>query len=593
MRLAALALLVSSTAVAAPTVHTHLGEVRACRPLGDDFLVGTGGGLARVDARGNVRAVWTAVDGLPGTRIDSISEVGGELWVGTELGAARIRVDGAKLEVARRAGTKSVRAIVEHGGTRYVATWDGGVTTLGGAAIAIRGGGNAQARARVSSLAVAGGSLYAGTAGGLYRLANGRFELVPIESGANEVASLYGDGDTLWIATSAGLYSRTGTRVRSHGGGELRVVTKQGGAIVVGGLGAAPRKLDRGRLVSTDLPGTLTQAIGEGCIGGLDGLWLRGGDGWNPAMLDDATRRPPANDVSALAVDGAPQWVGTFDHGVAVLERGRWKRIASRAIDHRVNAILIDRSRRVWIATATGVSIVEGAPDAPAVTQLTKRDGLPARGVLSLAQLADGRILAGTMHGAVVLGDGRPVPLGVKQGLEASNVWAVAQDAAGNVWLGTTTGLYRGRLDDRAWTRFSVATGHLRDDWVMALAVRGGAVWAGTYKGGVTRFDRRCAPPDDAAARTSEAGPCDGDAATPLGDGWVNPGGLVWIGDTLHASTMEGVRIGDGQTATWSTVPGRIGKDTTATARVGDTLWISTRRGIVGSPVLASRVDGR
>jgi hypothetical protein len=94
-------------------VSTDLSDVRACHVLdGGDVLVGTGGGLARYDARGKVRAVWTAVDGLPGTRIDGISQVGNALWIGTEGGAAQVSLDGASLKVARTA--VSGEAIDDH-----------------------------------------------------------------------------------------------------------------------------------------------------------------------------------------------------------------------------------------------------------------------------------------------------------------------------------------------------------------------------------------------------------------------------------------------------------------------------------------------
>ncbi len=571
----------TTTAGAAPSVHTHVGEVRACHPLGGgDFLVGTGGGLVRVDARGTTHAVWTAVDGLPGTRIDSISSVGGQLWVGTETGAAAVTLDGARLAVTRTADTRSVRDLISFSGVTYVATWEGGIKKLGVdgslTTVAFRGGKLSrsttatQNRSRIAALAVADGALWAGTAGGLYRMRSGQFELVTIETGANEVTSLYGDGRVLWIATTAGLYAREGTNVRGYGGGDLRRVTRVDGEIVAAGLGGRAVRVDRGRLAATTLPDALvmTQALAEregaACAGGLDGLWLRArkGAAWIAAARPAG---PPANDISALAVDGERLWVGTFDQGLAIYEHGAWKRFTHAKIDHRVNALLVEEragsTSRIWVATATGISVIDGT----SVSQLGKRDGLPARGVLSLAKLRDGRILAGTMHGAAILGAGRPIAIGMKQNLEATNVWAVAETEDGSIWLGTTTGLYRGRADDKEWTRYSVATGHLRDDWVMALAPRGAAVWVGTYKGGVTRFET-----------TAEAV-----TATALGDGWINPGGLRWHGDTLYASTMEGVRTSDGAAATWTSVHGMPGKDTTATATLGTTLWVSTRRGLV------------
>jgi hypothetical protein len=156
-------------------------------------------------------------------------------------------------------------------------------------------------------------------------------------------------------------------------------------------------------------------------------------------------------------------------------------------------------------------------------------------------------------------------------------VWAFAE-AGGSLWLGTTTGVYRGPAtgwstkdgaDDAAavaerWQRFSVATGHLKDDWVTALAVKDGVVFAGTYNGGITRLDD------------------DGDriVATQLAGGWINPSGLRWDGDRLLAATMDGLVAGDGAHPTWTTVHDLPGKDTTAALRIDRTLWVATRRGL-------------
>ncbi|MBZ0236855.1 MAG: hypothetical protein K8M05_31290, partial [Deltaproteobacteria bacterium] len=168
-----------------------------------------------------------------------------------------------------------------------------------------------------------------------------------------------------------------------------------------------------------------------------------------------------------------------------------------------------------------------------------------------------------------IVSDGRAVPVG-PAGTEIGNVWAVGEDADGMLWLGTTTGVWRGPSTAEGktargggWVRMSVASGHLDDDWVMAIAPRGRAVWVGTYKTGVVRFDL-----DDLAA------------ATRLGGGWVNPGGLTWLGDGLFASTQEGLRAGDGASATWRATPGLPGKDVTAIVQDGDAAWVATRRGL-------------
>ncbi len=256
-----------------------------------------------------------------------------------------------------------------------------------------------------------------------------------------------------------------------------------------------------------------------------------------------------------------------------VRERGAWDVVAHPDLDGRINALLVEprtgASARIWVATAAGLMTIERTGRTTSVARLTRRDGLPGRGVLSLARLRDGRIVAGTSTGAVIVRDGRPVPVG-PPGTEIGNVWSVAEDADGMLWLGTTTGVWRGpsTIEDKvdrggAWKRFSVATGELVDDWVMAIAPRGRAVWVGGYKGGVVRFE------------------LDGMKATAIGGGWVNPGGLTWDGDVLVASTQEGLKTGDGANAVWTDVTGLPGKDVTAVVRVAGKRWIATRRGVV------------
>jgi ligand-binding sensor domain-containing protein len=142
--------------------------------------------------------------------------------------------------------------------------------------------------------------------------------------------------------------------------------------------------------------------------------------------------------------------------------------------------------------------------------------------------------------------------------------WALAVGSDGTVWVGTMAGLYAGR--DGTFRRLAVATGDLRDDWVTALVVRGADVFVGTYAGGVTRLT-----PSGA-----------GFAHAHLGGGYINPGGLVFIGGQLHAATMEGLLVrGTDDTGAWhaltSAAPGR---DVTAVRSAGGALWVASRRGI-------------
>jgi len=590
-----LAVLGMTSPAQARTVFTNTDEVRACLPMaGGDTLVGTGGGLVQVDADGLARHVWTASDGLPGTRVDALVADGDRVWVGTDAGIARFTGD-----ITHGVVTRPVRDLVHWRGAIYLATWDGGVVKLGedaalpGDPLAMHGGATAL-RARVAALAVAGGTLWAGTAAGLYRLHGGELDHV---DGPREVNALVADGDRLWIGAPDGVWLADGHAPKRLGGGDVRHLALAGGAVIAAGTEGLVT-VDHGRVVDlAGAPRGFAQAIGAAhgavCTGGLDGLWLRfpgsRTTGWRHAPRAGG---PPSSDISAVAADGPRLWVGTFDQGLATYEPDRgWRRIATPGLDARINAIVVEprpAGAHVWIATAEGITVLD--PGGAIVTRLGKNDGLPSRSVLSLARLADGRIVAGTSMGAAFVDGGAVHRVGPRipgdQGL--GNVWAIAE-ASGTLWLGTTTGLYRGPAigwttkdgaDDPVallaqpgptaeppgpapsgrWQRLSVATGQLRDDWVTALAVRGDVLWAGTYHGGIARID--------------------GEVATQLGGGWINPAGLTWDGDRLLAATMDGLLTGDGQTSNWTTTRELPGRDTTGTLRVGRTLWVATRRGL-------------
>ncbi len=76
--------------LAVAAVATDVSEARACLPLEHGALVGTAGGLVELADDGAIVRVRTALDGLPGTRIDSIVQLGDKTWIGTDAGGARV-----------------------------------------------------------------------------------------------------------------------------------------------------------------------------------------------------------------------------------------------------------------------------------------------------------------------------------------------------------------------------------------------------------------------------------------------------------------------------------------------------------------------
>ena len=569
-------------------VLTDTSDVRACLPLDDGaVLVGTGGGLSLVRADGTTRAPWTALDGLPETRVHALLREGERIWIGTEAGLASARLRGERLSIERSFAGKPVRALARHEGAIFVATWGDGVARLderrGLAPLAVRG---AVGEARVSSLAVHEGALYAGSPAGLHRVQGD--ELVPVPRAPSSIWALSTHQGRLWIGGMGGLSSMARGAIRNESSADVRALASSGDALLVGTLGQGAMEIRGGRSRPLAGPAAYVQAIAAAgsarCAGGREGLRVQRDPG-APWM---AVRVPEigSNDISALARDGERTWIGTFDSGLAWLVGDRVHRVRDAAIDDKINALAVERGpsgSRVWVATARGLVSVEGRGEALRFTRFGEREGLPSRDVHAVTALAGGGVLIGTARGAALISEGMVTPLDEKRGLAPSAVWAVAEGPDGRLLLGTSRGLLAGTLESRGvvfhgapassagasspWVHFTMVTGDLDDDWVTALTTRGRTVYVGTYNAGVSVLDW---------GRDGEI------TARKLGGGYVNMGGLLVHGDRLFAATMVGllVRPADGSGEWRASRRAAPGKDVTAILPAGDRLWVASRRGL-------------
>lgn len=602
---------VASSSAAADTVISDTSRVHRCLPVTSDgattVYASTDGGLIAVAADGRLRKTWTALDGLAGTRSHALLREGDTLWIGGEDGLTRAQIRGSELAVTasyESASSAPVRALLRHDGVLYAGTWGGGLQRLRNGALREipTAAGQPAASRRITALAVHGGAVIAATAGqGLYRLIRGRLQPLAIPGLQRAMVwSLLAHDDRLLIGAVTGLYASTdlASRPDQFTTGDIRQLVRDDDRVVAAAFGQGVLDV-RGEdtVALTGIPRGASFAYGYGagggvvCLAGHAGLWLRAdGRPWRQAQRGGL----PSGDISALAVQedehGSDQrvWIGTFDHGVAVYDDGRVRQFEHPRIDRKVNALTV-ADGEIWVGTSAGLSIIKpgvspsgGDELASArVTRIGKRDGLPSSFVMALHPLREGGVLVGTARGAAIVRSGRIEVIGRKRGIYISNVWAVDQDADGSLLLGTTKGLYQIRPDGD-WQRFSVASGHLRDDWVMALERVGDTWWVGTYKGGVSKL-----APVAADDGEHSAGQTRNDAqtrsATHLGGGFVNPGGLLWHRGALHAATMDGMLTGDG--TTWRPIErASTGRDTTALAVVTNGsdsgLWIASRRGV-------------
>ena len=221
-------------------------------------------------------------------------------------------------------------------------------------------------------------------------------------------------------------------------------------------------------------------------------------------------------------------WLSTFGGAVRFdgvrFETVPWLGRSEESLGEAVGDTLEGRDGVRWVGTGRGLLRVDG----PSTALITRKEGLPANGVLVLALDGDDRVLAGTGQGLAIVEPRPPfkvtvVPefagrelttfhhdrkgrlwVGTRQGLHrrerdgrwsrvnemglgSLHIWSVAEDASGRIWIATRLGSLISWNEGEA-RRYTRREG-LAHDVVRALATdRDGSLWIGTSGGGLNRF---------------------------------------------------------------------------------------------------------
>ena len=176
-------------------------------------------------------------------------------------------------------------------------------------------------------------------------------------------------------------------------------------------------------------------------------------------------------------------WLGTYEglvrfNGVAftVFDKSNTPELRAKG----VRALCEDRDGNLWVGTLSGglTRYARGV-----FTTFTTESGLPNDFVYALHQDSAGRLWIGTDGGLCRYEDGRFTSLTTSDGLSRNNVRAVCEDREGAIWVGTDGGGLNRIRDGRIET---FATAH---PTVNALALdRDGTLWIGTNGGGLGAY---------------------------------------------------------------------------------------------------------
>lgn len=199
-----------------------------------------------------------------------------------------------------------------------------------------------------------------------------------------------------------------------------------------------------------------------------------------------------------------------------------------------VRDLLETRHGAYWVATRRGLARFDpmGVPKSgsqrPMFSVVATEQPATPLDVSTLLEDGDGHVWVGTLGGLYrlnVSADGAPILARVDLGVGAE-VLALAQRAPGELWLGTSLGLFLLRSDGRV-ERYTTRHG-LRGTFITALLRAGnGQLWAGATDGGLALIDSGSRPDDFRVLRVFT----DADG---LGSNWISQAlqtsdGEIWL----------------------------------------------------------------
>lgn len=407
---------------------------------------------------------WDVDEGLPSSTVTAIAgDAGGDVWIGTSQGAARIR--GGELTRVEGVPERAVRDIAfDTRGRAWVALRIGGLLTLDGDAVQMTGFDDPTLITN-TLLPRPDGRMWVGTSGGLFLAGNGSLQRADIDAGLpgriiNKLIQTR--DDTLWVGFD--------------GEGVARV---HDGRIEVFGP-------DEG------LANGFVQSLHED---EFDSLWI-GTNGGVSRLRDGvvthyglAEGMPGEFARTVTEDDQGWIWVGLDDGGVARIDPdggierfGREQGLAGNA----VRSVLATPDGAVW-AAVYGQALQRIGTDGRIQTW-TVAEGLPNDLIRVLLPDGSGGVLIGSEGGGLVrMHDGRFDTL---PGTEGMDVRAVLDEGGGDLLVGTYSNGMLAVSEGRVARHLSADDGF---PWPRVMSLyrdRRGHLWIGTQHG-LARHDGR------------------------------------------------------------------------------------------------------
>ena len=530
------------------------------------------------------RTVWTQEHGLPQDTIRAIVQTtDGYLWLGTDEGLARF--DGYEFVVFNKDR------------------------------------GNLPTNSITALAAGTDGSLWIGTGVGLTRYKDKRFRTYTVKDGLPDdtIADLLVDHTgALWMVAGVDLAKFENEKFAVFKAGQdisitaVQRVSEDGHHVLwVGGFRGVVKR-ENGRFVSvldsSKLGDTfVTQLVADS----HDDLWIGGSLGLTLLRADGTVRRFDTRDglpdifVRAVRVDrDGNVWAGT-NSGLARLRNNRFTAMTGDTGQDRdqVRSLFEDREGNLWVGANNGLSRLrddvftvygksEGLPSddpntvfqdhagrvwvgfhdsglmlfAPEGYKLFNTgNGLPNNEVFSIRETRSGELLLGTRGGLVRMRGEHMSTYRPPDILNRGLVFDSLEDSAGRLWLALPGGL--GELQGKH-LQIVIPGGPVLIDAVVTLAeARNGVLWAGTYGKGLWQVK------GEEKRLFTEADGLSSDQIRAVREGRE---GAIWIATFGGGLNM----FRNGRFSHFTAKDGLLSDNISDVADDGESLWLSTTRGI-------------
>jgi diguanylate cyclase (GGDEF)-like protein len=357
--------------------------------------------------------------------------------------------------------------------------------------------------AKVYWLSVYADTLWLGTNRGLYRYVSGGWRRLEGDPAALRtlIGAMRVDSDgNFWVASDGGLARIRGDRMvefinnndpaavpnieslyedREHNlwvGSNTNGVTELWNGYV--------RRFSVAAGLSDPLVWAVAPAVRGGVwVGTTQGLYLLK---HGRARLMIAAKYLPNPNVSSLLDDGARLWLGT-NGGLRVYAQGRVEKpawLGALLRTRYVHGILRDRNGSYWFATLTGLYRLAHKR----LSHFGTAQGLSDANCRVLFETRDGRLLIGTADGLYRFTDDKLLRVGVNHGLP-THIWitAISELPDGELVLGTFTDARLYWFDGGEWHTLTQAQGLPLAQTAYLASGAGGWLWVGSSHG-IYRF---------------------------------------------------------------------------------------------------------